>query len=311
MSSVIEIPNACFESMSSYGKCRIVSLVGKRTSAIISYGDDLKIAQRVLDEHPDEEFQCSEFFMAGNDVLLALGGRLGIIKIINLSKGAFIGHIRAHGGCISSIKRYGNEYLLSCSEDTTIKMWNVSGLTCVCIFGGYSGHKDYVLSIDVSSDMKYLASCGTDCSIKIWRIPSNLNKLECISPIYSSTDICKFPIECVRFYRELLIFYSGERKIHAVSLKYEEAKSSVEVVLAGEIVLKRRLFRKFDISGDILVALMEPHDIVMFDMNDIGFISHPKILESIKKEKIQDFCVVENRMFVLFENTHLMAIDLT
>ncbi|AFN83793.1 WD40 domain-binding protein [Encephalitozoon romaleae SJ-2008] len=311
MSSIIEIPNACFESMSICNKHRIVSLAGKRSSVIVSYRDGLKVVQRILDEHPDENFQCSEFFMAGNDISLALGGKLGIIKMVNLSKGTFIGHIKAHGGSISSIKRYKDKYLLSCSEDTTIKMWDISELACVCIFGGYSGHRDYVLSIDVSNDMRYLASCGTDCSIKIWRIPSYLNKLECTTPIYSSTHECRFPIECIRFYGELLVFYSGEKRIHVISLKYEESKSSAEALLAGEIILEERLLRKFDISGSTLVALIESQDVIMFDMNDIGFRSHPKTLKSFKRKKVQDFCAVGDQIFILLEDSRFMTMDLT
>lgn len=310
MSSAIEIPNACFESISICSKYRIVSLVGKRSSVVVSYRDDLRVVQRILDEHPDENFRCSEFFMAGDDISLALGGNLGIIKIMNLCKGTFIGHIKAHGGSISSIKRYKDKYLLSCSEDTTIKMWDISELACVCIFGGYKGHRDYVLSMDVSNDMKYLASCGTDCSIKIWRIPSYLNKLECTTPIYSSTHGCRLPIECIRFYGELLVFYSGEKRIHAISLKYEESKSSAEAVFAGEIMLEKRLLRKFDISGSTLVALMESQDVIMFDLNDIGFRSHPKTLKPLKEKKVQDFCVIGDRMFILLEDSCFMTMDL-
>ncbi|ADM12307.1 WD40 domain-binding protein [Encephalitozoon intestinalis ATCC 50506] len=310
MALSIEIPNAYLEFMSICDEYEIVSLVGKRTSVIISYADDLRMVQRVLDEHPDENFQCSEFLIRQNDVLLALGGSLGIIKVLNLSKGTFVGYIQAHGGIIFSIKRYKDEYLLSCSEDTTIKMWDVSELKCVCVFGGYTGHRDHVLSIDVSDDLRYLASGGTDCSIRVWRIPSSLNKFQCVAPIYLSPRIHKFPIQCVRFYREFLVFYSGESRIDIISPRYGEVEPTSRTEFVGGVKFEGQLLRGFEIDDGMLVAVTESQDIILFKMNDIGFTSQSTILRSTKKGKIRDFRVIRNRMFILFEDSFFRVLSL-
>ncbi|KMV65358.1 hypothetical protein M970_091780 [Encephalitozoon cuniculi EcunIII-L] len=311
MSPTIKIPDTHLESMSICNECGIVSLSGKRTSVIVKYNGDLRIVQRILDEHPEESFECSEILKMEDDVFLVLGGRLGVIKILNLSKGMFTGYIRAHGGSISAIKGYKDRYVLSCSEDTTVKMWDISEMKCVCVFGGYMGHRDHVLSIDISGDLRYLASGGTDCSIMVWRIPSFPNKLECVTPVYSSTRNHRFPVQCVRFYGELLVSYSGEGRICAILPKYGEARPSLEETIVGEIKLQNKLLRKFDVCGDMLVALLESQDIVTFNLSNIESPSQSTILKSIRGKRVQDFCVAEDKILVLLENSCLMVMAIS
>nr|CAB3266798.1 TAF5-like RNA polymerase II p300/CBP-associated factor-associated factor 65 kDa subunit 5L [Phallusia mammillata] len=74
--------------------------------------------------------------------------------------------VRAHGGTV-----YGtcftskDDYLLSCSEDTTIRLWDIKDFTNKAI---YNGHSYPVFSIASSDFDLYFASGSYDCTAKLW-----------------------------------------------------------------------------------------------------------------------------------------------
>lgn len=311
MLPTIRIPNTYLSSVSIGRGYGVAALAGRRTAVVVDHSEGLRVVQRILDEHPDEGFRCSEFLARKDCLLLVLGGELGVIKVLNLSKGVPAGHIKAHGGPIFSIRAYKDEYLLSCSSDTTIKMWSVSGLSCVCVFGGYMGHRDHVLSMDISSDLRYLVSGGSDCSIRVWAIPCSFGDVECTAPVYSSEGIHKFPVRCVRFHGDILVFSEGQDRIHIALPTYGDREAYSDTVLVQEVCLGGRgPVRKFDISGNTLVALMGKQDMAVLDMRTIRSAPHPTMLRIPNAGAVQDFCMEGGRVFVLFESSLFMAIDL-
>lgn len=62
--------------------------------------------------------------------------------------------------------------LLTCSKDYSIRLWNVRNSTCVAIFAGIRGHRDEVLTIDISSDGKKFISGGIDHNVMVWDLDS-------------------------------------------------------------------------------------------------------------------------------------------
>jgi polycomb protein EED len=308
----VEVPEACFTSITSSSAHNLLSLAGRRTSAILSYSDStLKLVQRILDENTDENLLCTEFFVMNGEAHLAVGGELGILKILNLTKALFVGHLKGHGGMITEIKNLDNRYILSCSEDTTIRMWDVEAMRCVCIFGGYHGHRDYVLSIDISPDGEYLASSGTDCTIKVWRMPRALGRLNYVHlPIYSSSKIHRSFIRCLRFYGNLIVSSSKGNRIAAILPRYSEAGPSGETVFIGEIALGSDLVRKFEIHEDVLVALTKNREIVLYDMRGLGFSASGLAVPTQEMHEIVDFAVGSGRVFLLCGNSHVSGLRL-
>ncbi len=61
------------------------------------------------------------------------------------------------------------KYLVFCSNDNKVKLWNVKTYKKVATL---RGHRREVVSVAFSADGKYLATGSLDDSIKLWSIES-------------------------------------------------------------------------------------------------------------------------------------------
>lgn len=290
------VPDAHFVSISADRSSDILSLAGRRTAALLSC--DLRVVQRILDESPDEDLRCSEFFTMHGETCLALGGEHGVVKLLNVSAGTCMQAIRAHGGPVTALRNCDNRRILSCSEDATIRMWSVEDARCICVFGGFLGHRDHVLSIDVSANRRYLASSGSDCSVKVWRIPDT--NTQCVQiPLFSSARIHRSPVSCVRFYGQLLVS-SSDCKISVVLARHGAAEPADEMVFVGEVVLNAHV-QRFLMHRDQLLALTNAGELAAFNMRDIAHSSQPAVLRSCRGAR--DLAVSRNTVFILLEDS--------
>ena len=66
--------------------------------------------------------------------------------------------------------------LISCSDDQTIKIWDLTESSCANTLGGHSG---VVRSIRVNSQNNNLVSCSSDGTIKTWDSKTG----ECINTV--------------------------------------------------------------------------------------------------------------------------------
>jgi len=71
-----------------------------------------------------------------------------------------------HGARVWDCKMI-DEFIVSCSEDKTVRVWDYTG-TCVYIFRGHTGKN--VWRIDVDPTQSIIASGGGDSSIKLWSL---------------------------------------------------------------------------------------------------------------------------------------------
>ncbi|EPR78771.1 WD repeat protein [Spraguea lophii 42_110] len=188
---------------------KYIILTYKRTCLILT--KDLEIHQKYVDENINEVFISAVLYHK----YILLTGNNGILKIIDACKGKYLYSLSGHGGKITDIKIY-KDYIFTCSEDCSIRMWN-KGI-CVAIFGGFVGHEDYILSIDISLCGKYLVSSSTDYTIKMWKIPYNQNNepykngmenpQKIIYPIFNTNKVHKSYITKVAFFGKMIISQS-------------------------------------------------------------------------------------------------------
>lgn len=144
----------------------------------------------------DEVFNCVAWSYenkVGNIAgpILATGGVKGIVRVIHCNRDPsngfknLIGHSKMlinnknsyntfefTAGAINDLKFHTIQphLLLSGSKDYSIRLWNIRNSTCIAIFSGIRGHRDEVLSIDVTADGSQLISAGIDHNVMIWSL---------------------------------------------------------------------------------------------------------------------------------------------
>lgn len=197
-------------------------LISKRTLTLISTIPFLQVKITIYDLEQNETFRCADF--AGDDNLyIVIGGDSGIIKVFDILNRKFLFYLKGHGNAVNSSKTHTQDtnIVFTGSSDNTIRMWDLKERKTIVVFGGIAGHRDLILSIDVSLCGKYLVSSSNDYTIKVWQIPDKCikcdkylfkdhicDKYQIFSnpfPIFSTSKIHQSFITCVRFMGTLII----------------------------------------------------------------------------------------------------------
>jgi polycomb protein EED len=167
--------------------------------------------------------------------IIAAGGTKGVVKIIDPLKVELEKELFGHMHIINELKFHpdNHTFLLSCSDDLTVRLWNVVKDHQVGIFYGNEGHIAGVNTIDWHHLGEAFVSGGKDSEIKLWRITpkvasamqashdhdsrvqisqsgvkSKLNPFKTVSvqnPIFSTHDVHDSIIDCIKFYGNLII----------------------------------------------------------------------------------------------------------
>lgn len=307
----IAIKNRDLQHVAIHPREDIVAVVGRRSSLVLAFDrESIAVLQCHLDEDKDENLTCTTFFDA-TSIFLAVGGRQGIVKIINVSEYRFSGFLRGHGGSVTHLRVHSRHegILFSASEDTTVRMWDCKTKTCLAIFGGCAGHRDYVLSIDVSMCGENLVSSGTDCTIKVWKIPTcDRAQVESVYfPVYSSSRIHKSYVVSTAFYGKLVISQSLGNRLVAVypdfSTEIYNAATDSDSVFINEYQHppNEQLTTKFSIHKNTLVTAARSGSVLVFDLNNLSKHLVPSQINT--GWRIRDVAVRGDTVFVLNEDS--------
>ncbi len=96
-----------------------------------------------------------------------IGDAKGQIKIYN--QNSLVNSFQAHSSLIYRIKQspYNTNYVATCSDDKTVKIWNVSSSFDWTLITTYSQHSSWVYGLEWL-DNDTLASAGSSDGIKLW-----------------------------------------------------------------------------------------------------------------------------------------------
>ena len=78
-----------------------------------------------------------------------------------------------------------NNYIISCSNDETIRIWNLK--TASEEFK-LIGHRGSITSVVVTNDNKYIISCSTDSTIRFWNIQARRQEI-CFVQVHEKSSL--------------------------------------------------------------------------------------------------------------------------
>ena len=93
--------------------------------------------------------------------------------------------LEGHDGNVSSVQfSFDGRYVLSGSDDTTVKLWDTRTGACIRTF---TGHKERVNTVGLSDDGRYGLSGSRDTSIKLWELATG----KCLHTLIGESDEVK------------------------------------------------------------------------------------------------------------------------
>jgi WD40 repeat protein len=111
-----------------------------------------------------------------------IGDDNGQIQIFNFSSLSLVNSFKAHSGQINRIKQSpfntntNTNYVATCSDDRTVKIWNNSTSSNWPLITTYSQHSSWVRAMEWL-DNDTLASGSSDGTIKLWSMATGQTKL--------------------------------------------------------------------------------------------------------------------------------------
>ena len=100
-------------------------------------------------------------------IKVVIGDHSGLIRVYDGSnQGSIISSFEAHANIINRIKQspFNNQYVATCSDDKTVKIWDSSDGT---LLQGYTNHANHVNDMEWIYEDR-LASCSDDNTIQLW-----------------------------------------------------------------------------------------------------------------------------------------------
>lgn len=214
-----------------------------------------------VDAHPQEDYYatafCGQSSLASTQdapnalqQLLCVGGKLGLIHIIDCIQQQEIRTLSGHGDeifdlqCCPGPTNHGGWLLLSASKDHTCRLWNLRAPhpSPVAIFGGHDGHGAAVNRIAWHAAGRHFVSGGMDNTVKVWALTDAVDAARASSerfteqvkemkerraldlcewkgtvlvqfPIFSSKKIHVHCVDCVEFLGDLVLSKSTENVV--------------------------------------------------------------------------------------------------
>lgn len=125
----------------------------------------------------DDDIKCSYdyYFVGINNVFVYYNCVAAdkTVKILNLDDGACKGHLtNEHGFGVNDCEWFvdnSDSYLITCSDDRTIKIWDVETEKCLRTLHGHTG---FVFSVKQHPINGIIISSSFDCTIQMWDVRS-------------------------------------------------------------------------------------------------------------------------------------------
>lgn len=170
-----------------------------------------------------------------------------------------------HNDCVCMILKLTDDLIVTCSDDNTIKIWQLSSSRCI---NTYIGHTDNIFSIEKIND-DLIVSGSFDETIKLWRISTG----ECLKTMIGHQGKV-FGI--IKMSDETVISCSEDKTIKTWNINTGECLSSFYCETDDRIALLK-VNDSVIASGTLVVRLWSPDDGEFFS----EFIGHEACINSL------------------------------
>eukprot|EP00887_Chlorella_sp_A99_P005611 scaffold1.g5611.t1 len=166
---------AAFNHLSPHLGDLLATVGANRATVYQCYpGGEMEVVQAFVDVSPEEEYYACAWSVDARTgaPLLLVGGRNGLLQVINCATGVLETTLEGHGKDLHDIAVHPTrpQLVATASKDQSLRLWNLGTRVCVLVMAGEGGHHNDVLSVDwkPSGDGSgmVLVSAGMDSYIK-------------------------------------------------------------------------------------------------------------------------------------------------
>ncbi|KAK9314533.1 WD40-repeat-containing domain protein [Lipomyces starkeyi] len=236
------------------GNPQIFVTIGDTYVVIAACGADptrqdksIEIIATYADENPQESL-CSACWTYDTNTgrpLIAVGGKSGVVKIIDCASGKLVRALKGHGDEILDLHTCPTHphIIASSSGDHTIRVWNLDpkykDQPCAIICAG-GGHREQVLTVGFHDSGRFLVSGGMDNQVHLWALPDlSTLPMHKDDPIvlhwshFSTNSLHSNYVDSVAFYGDLILSKAAkENKI--VLWRIDGFKSEMADILSQD-----------------------------------------------------------------------------
>lgn len=244
----------------------VLAVCGGRAVAIYGLADVMDPQPfdvvSIWEDEMEEEFYTVKWGLApeedgSHSPWVAAAGKFGLIKVIDVHANRMVKQLCGHKNSIRDLAFLTDgRFLLSCSDDYSVRLWHIPNHVQIAIFHGMEGHDRPVLCLDVHCSEKLFLSAGMDRTVKLWSLSDKLHSemtkartWDChvftsaegiaysttpfptlleYKPQFSSMHLHKGFVDCARFYGNFILSKCQEGVI--MLWKVNEARKSVVII---------------------------------------------------------------------------------
>jgi WD40 repeat protein len=245
----------------------------------------------------DEYLYRLAYTSIGNNYYLIAGGKKSIIYVFELEKNSQRDSLIGHRDEIWDLKicPANNALLLSASADHSVRLWDITNSTMICIFGGNNCHLAQVLSIGWHHSGNYFVSSGIDMKVLLWQFTkevkdkitenekikeskvnrSDFKTLIINKPLFSNNEVHNRIIDAVAFYGNLILVKSSDGLIKLIAPNYNHKDQHLYMIVSTYVTKVNSLtfYRNMyvDEVRRVMVTGTDTGELYIFNLNeDVG-----------------------------------------
>ena len=257
-----------------------IKLILKENERIIHTFDlSLKYNMRKIRKIQIEEINLnltdiltSLFFFSPNNTLpkkIICGNNNGVIKIFNDSFSQYI-QKKAHNKSIYFFEIKDENSFFSCSDDMTIKLWDIRDIKYINLIITIEGHNDSINKIIYLNKLLY--SCSLDKSIIIYKENENSNnQYELSYTLKHKYEIFSFLL-IINYSKNLLISSGTDTTIIWEEKKYSIKDNKNNNEKEKLIYIEKKIFNEVSCYGNNALTNIND-EMILIGGNDISVLS--------------------------------------